>query len=777
MRSGAAGLKPKFSSLSSQVSSLRQTLDSGATYHGCTLIVTPVSNFNHNSSSTDEPCAQLQRFNPTPANGSVTPMIPGELAYNCLRSVPLNREQALAVTMAIMPYVEFQSDLSYKKAPPAGFPYPAIDLVGQMKRIASSITNNTYPNEHAWQTDMFTTFMAAKDGHTRFAGDLIVRPVRFTRNVSVVSVSMDGTSAPQIYLTDQILAMKTTNITPSAIEKINGQDAVTFLNLEADKGFQQDPDAAFNTVMYNPALDFTPGLNVRGFFAGDGRYGFYYPGPNTTMNFADGSTAVFQTMAMIPGNFSGVTDGASAFQKFCTKPVVTQAAPAAPAPQAPIFRPGNATSNTARLKGYPIAQVSSSDGQISGYYLPNSDVGVLAMNSFEPNTPAEFQAVMQTMLAEMKRDGKTKLVVDLQGNGGGIVINGFDAFRQLFPQTQDQVFARQRVGSTYAALTRAATDSLGNFTVAGSSDPIRVNIFQSAFNQNFELNQNRSAFTSFSGKFGPVTNNGDQFSNLEQNNWDDPNFTISEVTGAGMDVTGYGTRKNFTQPFAPENIVMLYDGTCASTCTLFSEMMRTQGGVRSVALGGRPTPSSEKIQAIGGVKGAQSLSFSPLFMFSQFFLGPAAASSTTTSAQKAVFQQVSDLPINRSLDNGINFSDHILATNLQDGVPAQFVREDADCRLFYTPAMIQNVTAMWQAAADAAFSGKSCVAGGISKQNLTVRAVPKTDRKQMAAMAQAATEARSYLQEVQRKAVMEPVARSAVWKEMNGRGIPKMYMT
>lgn len=43
---------------------------------------------------------------------------------------------------------------------------------------------------------------------SRFAGDLLVRPVRFARNVSLVSVSMDGTSMPQIYLTG-------TYITPS----------------------------------------------------------------------------------------------------------------------------------------------------------------------------------------------------------------------------------------------------------------------------------------------------------------------------------------------------------------------------------------------------------------------------------------------------------------------------------------------------------------------------------------------------------------------------------
>jgi hypothetical protein len=60
----------------------------------------------------------------------------------------------------------------------------------------------------------------------------------------------------------------TTSFQLSPITKINGQDAVTFVQTEADKGFQQDKDAAFNTVMYNPALDLSPGLTVRGFFGG-----------------------------------------------------------------------------------------------------------------------------------------------------------------------------------------------------------------------------------------------------------------------------------------------------------------------------------------------------------------------------------------------------------------------------------------------------------------------------------------------------------------------------
>lgn len=85
---------------------------------------------------------------------------------------------------------------------------------------------------------------------------------------------------------------------------------------------------------------------------------------------------------------------------------------------------------------------------------------------------------------------------------------------------------------------------------------------------------------------------------------------------SGFEVTGYGTRRNFTQPFAAQDIILLYDGFCASTCSLFSEFLRTQAGVRSVTFGGRPDLDANGeipiIQNYGGVKGASLVSF-PLF--------------------------------------------------------------------------------------------------------------------------------------------------------------------
>lgn len=289
----------------------------------------------------------------------------------------------------------------------------------------------------------------------------------------------------------------------------------------------------------------------------DGRYGFFYPGPNTTLTFANGSTSVYQTKARVPGNFSGVVNGESAWQKFCTNPVPVSVP--ATADPTPAFRPGDALKNTAVAKGFPKPQVISSDLTAAGYYLKssaNSDVGVLSLNSFSPTTPAEFQAVVQTMFAEMKRDGKTKLIVDLQGNGGGVILNGYDTFRQLFPKTQEVVYSRQRVQPAFTALSKESSDRTSNFSAA-TSDFNTINLAENHFNFRFDLNQDRQKFQTFATKFGPYPLNGDMFTSLQQWNWSDPLLTINETTGAGMDVTGYGSRTNFTQPFPASSIVMV----------------------------------------------------------------------------------------------------------------------------------------------------------------------------------------------------------------------------
>ena len=80
--------------------------------------------------------------------------------------------------------------------------------------------------------------------------------------------------------------------------------------------------------------------------------------------------------------------------------------------------------------------------------------------------------------------------------------------------------------------------------------------------------------------------------------------TPLNATDAGFNQTGTGNRANPPPAvFEPENIVLLTDGTCGSTCTLFSYFMIFQMNVRATTLGGRPQIGP--IQSVAGVEGAQ----------------------------------------------------------------------------------------------------------------------------------------------------------------------------
>ena len=344
------------------------------------------------------------------------------------------------------------------------------------------------------------------------------------------------------------------DFTPSPVTAIDGEDVYAFLEAVAQENFLQDPDAAYNILFYSPAFQAAaPGW--QGYFAGSGRQGYIYPGVNTTFSFENGTTAVFENTAHVIGDFTSVTDGESFYQKFCTGPatptstnMTTTTATGTAAPTASPNIPA----------GYPTPVVITPDQSAAGYYIPDlPDVAVLSMLSFDPDVPVDFQTAVQTFFADAIAAGKTKLVVDLSANGGGYILQGYDTFRQLFPQILQDGFTRFRnqesfdlIAQEYAAFIPA------NYSPATASADL-INIFESAPNYRFDYNITDQPFTSLEAKLGPQTYQGDNFTNIIRWDLDDPILTINATFGMGEEITGYGNRSNFTQPFAAENIIMV----------------------------------------------------------------------------------------------------------------------------------------------------------------------------------------------------------------------------
>jgi len=126
-------------------------------------------------------------------------------------------------------------------------------------------------------------------------------------------------------------------------------------------------------------------------------------------------------------------------------------------------------------------------------------------------------------------------------------------------------------------------------------------------------------------------------------------------------------------------------------------------------LGGRS--NSNKAQAIGGVKGVNNYAFSFIRSDAITAVYQAPAELQAKLNESSLIEYKSTLAITRSYTTGINVRDG-LRQNDTSGNALQFIYEDADCRLYYTPEMTVDATAMWRAAADAQWKDPSKCIGG-----------------------------------------------------------------
>ena len=336
--------------------------------------------------------------------------------------------------------------------------------------------------------------------------------------------------------------------TVSIVKEINGIDADTYIqDFAYTASFNQDADAAYNTMFYKKA--FEAGGIGNGYFYINGRVRYIYPGANTTFTFENGTTIVLDNVAHVKGNFAGVTDGQSFYEQFCTGPHTSNAVAAEVSAAATI------------APGYPPPVIITNDTIVSGYYLDGegfNDVAVLSMLAFESESTVEFQAVVQDFIADALAAGKKKMVIDVSANGGGYILQGYDTFRQFFPQIVQEDYTRFRENEYLLTIAHVFSDAIpANYDPDTASQEI-ISDYENFYNYRYDYNLTEQPFATFEDKFDPHYFEGDPFTNIVRWDLNDPLTTSNETEGFGTDITGYGSRKNFTQPFAAENVILVY---------------------------------------------------------------------------------------------------------------------------------------------------------------------------------------------------------------------------
>ena len=367
---------------------------------------------------------------------------------------------------------------------------------------------------------------------------------------------------------------------------------------------------------------------------------------------------------------------------------------------------GTAT-NTGRLRKrafWPddVEWNGNQSGEV-GYYQLDAETAVLLVSAFAPTTAvsdattlAEFaafagnfsEAVAQA-LARARAAGSKRLLVDVSGNGGGLVPLGYNLVRQLFPAPADH-------NRAFFGTNMRWNPALDTMLVRG--DP--AVIAASYMDLGLLRREDGRDWASFREMLGPVHRHGDYFSRI----------SVPDEAEMDADVGGQ-VLHDFprTPPFAADQVVLVSSGLCGSTCAIVAEALQALG-VRAVTFGGRPRIGPS--QAVGGVKGSQVLSFDEIFALARAFLAP-----TTTAAEAAATGNFSALGV--KLPGPLRLRTQSARINLRNSwrrkaqfLPIEFLYTPTQWRLFYTPDMLARVAAMHDAAARVAWGGKPDVSGG-----------------------------------------------------------------
>jgi hypothetical protein len=510
---------------------------------------------------------------------------------------------------------------------------------------------------------------------------------------------------------------------PSPVTQIDGEDVLPWLNSYASQnGRSQDPDANYNQVFVNiPALAYS-GAETN-YFA----LSRFYQGENTVLTFANGSTQDVMTRAQFLSDESleGLTDGASFFNRFCnrnlTETILAQANSSGTAPSQTTSNDTLIPYESVSAEGvapphpaYPSPIVISSDSSVAGYLSDTyPDLAILAVPSFASISPIEFENVVRQTLATANEKNRTRLVIDLRGNSGGTMFLAYDLFRQLFPSETPYGAGNYRAGELHNFTGRVASENIDQLRLAypelveAGVDGVVLN----SFNYREPLTVNNESFTSWADFFGPQQNEKGDFTSFNR-------FNLTDISATTVPILGYGN-DNVTQPqtFSPEDIVLLHDGNCASTCAIFSELMTSQMSTWSVTVGGRPQLGP--MQGVGGVKGSQVQGMFILSTIITAVLSVAPLTDQLSFITKFGTDLISatQQALNRASTGGslivkasINFRNNIRQGD-ESETPLQHIYEAADCRFFYTAKMYADQAAVWDQAYDSTWSSMECVEG------------------------------------------------------------------
>ncbi|PTB41168.1 hypothetical protein M441DRAFT_69586 [Trichoderma asperellum CBS 433.97] len=660
-----------------------------------------------NATKPAEPCAQIAKL-----TAAGTSEFSSQLGLACLESTPFKSDLAVSFIDEYSKYLQWQSTIEILRNPPVGSLSSTVDLVGGISTIRSRAVANQYKSQYDFDRDLFNLISSANDGHLAIVPCSFA--ITFKASNSLVSLSTDGVAIPRLYTFSdgELLARGNKDVSPVTL--VNGVGAESFVEALSNIEGLQDPDARYNVMLANVPIT-TAGSESLGSFS---RYRSFPGIHEFNLTYANGTQETIPLFAEVSpsaGNFTATT-GDELWDAVCA-PVPATTGPSSKKLKrdVDVTKVSKRQADSTGLpepSGYPKPVIRDPFNVMVGYFPEDTslkDVAVMTVSSFETSGDGipddetrTFAIKAQEFVNKAVASGKSKIIIDVTGNPGGTVDSGFALISIFFPNMT--IFSATRIRSV------PETQYLFETASRATSPDDRQGFQQVGFLIS-ELVQpdQKTGFASDAAFLGPFDTLGVPSTAISAEN----NFILGNSTSAPINIFGKGGPLNGTEPpYKPEDIIILTDGSCSSTCTIFINHMIPYG-VRVVANGGRPQMGP--MQGIGGVKGSQVQELSTI---SLFYGAANQVVQNASTAGKPLFTEkeldafkdhipvtLEEFPIRLSTGS-VNYRNAFSPFN--DQVPTHFIYQPADCRLFYTPATLINPVAKWANVADAIWGKGEC---------------------------------------------------------------------
>lgn len=315
-------------------------------------------------------------------------------------------------------------------------------------------------------------------------------------------------------------------------------------------------------------------------------------------------------------------------------------------------------------------------GEYASFHLLSDGItGVFRLGTVAPNKLHEpypdFYANIDEGFAALEAAGVTKLIVDLQSNSGGIICWGRYVLQTLFPQTVDSPYVYSLRASPLAQALTWATfwqDQEVKSPFGGLVDPMTGKEFvtDSWMNPGSRLPRRKGTFSR------EVT---DRFCSA-----------VQDIKGDSEDTM-----------FEPQDIILLTNGLCGSTCAVLALQLHERYGVRTVAVGGEH---------------GQSMMFTS-------FPGGAVQGNNTLWVQRIrkVFKTLPESAYTKGLEallpkqllaNGqLAFTFRQVMSVSQPDQVSEYMRIPSEYRMDYTSARFRLPSILWEDVRDKVWEGMS----------------------------------------------------------------------